>query len=205
MDDNTSHQAPTSSAESVAQQPTASSLPPHPPPLPPSTTPKPSSIALQVRSAPPGWAYDCGVTPALDQDPLAPPTGLSFFYETLQDPAMLSEILDLPEAPTLRPVHVIGYHLELWGQYPALVDGPPGHLVHGSVWEVPSVDAAAGLAAYETRSYHAAPCNVYEGRETLDQAPLLGFAHSCIVVMRGSCPKGASISMSGWSAWAGKP
>ncbi|CAJ2501524.1 Uu.00g043770.m01.CDS01 [Anthostomella pinea] len=141
--------------------------PPAPPPLPRQCDAKPSSIAYKVRSAPPGWAYDSKVnTPGRDE--LAPPVGTYFFYGTLQDPSLLADILDLPVAPVLRPARVIGYHLELWGQYPALVCGPTDAVVRGSAWEVPDEEAAGKLAAYETNNYDAVPCNVYESSDSDD-------------------------------------
>jgi hypothetical protein len=30
---------------------------------------------------------------------------------------------------------LLGYSLKLWGQYPALVDGPPGAVVEGWVYD----------------------------------------------------------------------
>jgi hypothetical protein len=52
------------------------------------------------------------------------------------DPALLSEILGLPEKPRLRPAMLLSYSPKLWGQYPALVDGPPGAVVEGRVYDV---------------------------------------------------------------------
>jgi len=88
---------------------------------------------------------------------------------------MLAEILDLPATPCLRPPHVIGYHLELWGQYPALVIGPTDAVVRGSSWEVSDEDAAGKLADYETSHYDAVPCNIYEGREDDNEEKVPGF------------------------------
>lgn len=50
-------------------------------------------------------------------------------------PTLLSEILRLAEKPRLRPAMLLGYSLKLWGQYPALVDGPPGAVVEGWVYD----------------------------------------------------------------------
>lgn len=47
-----------------------------------------------------------------------------FFYGTLTDPSELQEILQLSNLPVLKPARVRSYKIMLWGQYPALVDGP---------------------------------------------------------------------------------
>ena len=52
-------------------------------------------------------------------DVLTPRLGPCFCYRILMDPAMLA-----------------GYSLNLWGQYPALLDGPPGAVVVGMVYGV---------------------------------------------------------------------
>ena len=137
--------------------------PPRPPPLPPPPPQNPeqkiSSIALKTRRAPPEWAFEGNViNPAWDF--LTPPSGTYFFYGTLQDDAMLGEILDLPSKPVLRPAHGIGYELRLWDQYPALVDGPGGATVEGSAFDAPDEAAAKKLVSYETKNYRPEPCNI---------------------------------------------
>ena len=77
------------------------------------------------------------------------------------DPSLLSEILDLPEKPSLRPAKLIGYSLKLWGQYPALVDGATGEVVEGMAYNVESEQRAERLAEYETRAYRSAPCRIH--------------------------------------------
>jgi hypothetical protein len=74
------------------------------------------------------------------------------------DPALLSDILGLPEKLTLRPVMLAGYSLKLWGQYPALLDGPPGAVVVGIVYNVEHENQAERLAEYETQAYRPTPC-----------------------------------------------
>lgn len=49
----------------------------------------------------------------------------------------------------------------LWGQYPALVDGPTGAVIEGRAFEVPTTEAAEKLAYYETSNYTTAPCLVH--------------------------------------------
>ena len=41
----------------------------------------------------------------------------------------------------------------MWGQYPALIEGPPGAVVQGVAYEVQTAEAATKLATYETDAY----------------------------------------------------
>ena len=150
--------------------------PPLPPPLPPQPT-KSSEAAMKLSSkispfiqklqqAPAGYWFE----PEERSDPidvLAPRLGSYFCYGTLVDPALLSEILGLPENPTLRPANIVGYSLKLWGQYPALINGPPGAVVEGMVYEVEHEEHAQRLAEYETQAYRPAPCLIrfVDGKE----------------------------------------
>ena len=111
------------------------------PARPQSDISKDSGFILKVRSAPPEWFYQAathGPTPSIDHH--VPPTGLYFFYGTLQDPRMLTEILGLDMKPNLRPGYIIGYSAKLWDQYPALKDGPPGNIIEGMVFDVQTVE-----------------------------------------------------------------
>ncbi len=83
------------------------------------------------------------------------------------DPPLLSEILSLSETPRLRRAKLIGYSLKLWGQYPALIDGPTGGVVEGMVYNIEDAKHTERLAEYETRAYHPSPCWIYftDGRE----------------------------------------
>nr|POE77918.1 non-canonical non-ribosomal peptide synthetase fub8 [Quercus suber] len=132
--------------------------PPPPPPVPPRKPHEKSSIALKVRQAPPGWAFK-GRVEDFKYDPLTPPVGLYFFYGTLQDPGILSEILDLPTPPVLRPAWIVGYRMRLWGQYAAVVNGAQT-VVRGTAFEVTTEDHAAKIAIYETSNYWPAPCYI---------------------------------------------
>lgn len=134
------------------------SEPPPPPPLPPQKPPEKLSIALKVRQAPPGWAFE-GRVEDFNYDPLTPPVGLYFFYGTLQDPGILGEILDLPTPLVLRPAWIVGYRMRLWGQYPAVVNEAQT-VVRGTAFEVTTEGHAAKLAAYETSNYCPAPCYI---------------------------------------------
>lgn len=47
----------------------------------------------------------------------------------------LANILHLPEPPRMRPAKLVGYHLMLWSESPALLD-LPGHEVYGRAYEI---------------------------------------------------------------------
>ncbi|KAF1812164.1 hypothetical protein P152DRAFT_458571 [Eremomyces bilateralis CBS 781.70] len=93
-------------------------------------------------------------------------TVLYFFYGSLQDPAQIRGVLDLPEAHgiILRPARISGYNIKLWGPYPALIRDEPSRnedttdeqskaYVDGSVFEVRSDKHEAQFQYYETRNY----------------------------------------------------
>lgn len=86
------------------------------------------------------------------------------------DPSMLADILGLEDQPELRPAIIEGYSRKLWGQYPAMQDGPQGAEVYGSVYCVQSVAHAKRLAEYETNSYAAKPCLIQytDGKEPVE-------------------------------------
>lgn len=132
--------------------------PPPAPPLPPlhKNDSERVSVALKVRDAPPGWAYETHtIEPFWDY--ITPPSGTYFFYESLQDPDVLSDVLGLQSPPVLRPAHIVGYKVRLWGHYPALSPEPDAHL-KGLAFEVPDEASASKLATYETNSYRPKPC-----------------------------------------------
>ena len=136
--------------------------PPPAPPLPPTVNDKAtkkSSFALKVRHAPEDWFYRPPEPPA-HVDLFEPPTGPYFVYGTLMDPQMLADVLGLDKVPQLRPDKVVGYSCKLWGQYPALQDGPKDAEVSGAVYHVQSVLHGKRLAEYETTSYRTTPCLV---------------------------------------------
>jgi len=155
------------------------SAPPQPPPTPPPGTEQaPASTKMRsdvspfiqkLRSAPEGYFFKSEGR-SEQPDPFAPPTGPYFFYGTLSDPAFLSEVLGLSAKPELRPAILVGYSVKLWGQYPALLDGPTGATVEGMVYEVGSEKHGERLANYETNAYTTAPCRiVFMDGETPEQ------------------------------------
>lgn len=152
--------------------------PPLPPPLP-ATSDKSRQIATTTHSskvspfiqklqrAPEGYGFESR-TFLEPIDTFAPRCGPYFFYGTLMDPQLLSEILSLSATPILRPAKIVGYSLKLWGQYPALVDGETGETVEGMVYHVEEPKHAERLAEYETNAYRPAPCliNVMDGEQS---------------------------------------
>lgn len=151
------------------------SVPPSPPPPPPvphhlqkqiSQNPQKleesSSIARKFKSAPPRWLTS-GYT--LDDHMPSEPYEFRkvsyFFYGTLQDPKILSHILEKHiESSSLRPASIVGYSCELWGTYKALVDGPMGAVVKGLAYEVQCEEDELRLAAYETNAYETVSCRI---------------------------------------------
>ncbi|KAF9641882.1 hypothetical protein BDM02DRAFT_3177003 [Thelephora ganbajun] len=81
-----------------------------------------------------------------------------FFYGSLMDERKLTEVLRLDSPPVLRPASIVGYSIKMWGPYPALVDGPPGNVVSGMIYEVQKEDHEKRLAYYETNAYRCASC-----------------------------------------------
>lgn len=134
-----------------------SSLPPPPPPPPPEDLrSKMSPFVQNLRTAPPSYFYQAP-TPSPAVHLFKAPTGPYFFYGTLSDPSMLSDILDLNEEPEIRPAYLIGYRCKMWGQYPALVDAP-GLIVKGTAYYVRTEEDGEKLAAYETSNYRTESC-----------------------------------------------
>ncbi|EPE03012.1 poly polymerase [Ophiostoma piceae UAMH 11346] len=140
-----------------------SARPPIPPPLPPPPPPhlglRVSPFVLNTRSAPPGWFYEYqSPKPPPQVNPFELPTGPYFVYGTLMDPNMVADILKLEDEPILRPAKIVGYTCKLWGQYPAMQDGPQDAPVTGAVYHVESASDAKRLADYETSNYKMPPC-----------------------------------------------
>ena len=153
---------------------------PPPPPLP-ATVDSPRQIPTikhstrvspfirKLQSAPRGYGFETS-TPLGPIDTFAPRCGPFFFYGTLMDPQLLSEILSLPKLPTLRPAKLKGYSLKLWGQYPALIGGKTAEVVEGMLYHVEEPKHAERLAEYETSAYRPAPCiiDVMDGEHSTE-------------------------------------
>lgn len=78
-----------------------------------------------------------------------------FFYGSLMDPLRLQEVLQLAVPPVLKPAVVTSYKIMLWGQYPALVDGPTNSKVEGVLYFVDTEEQQRMLEHYETDVYSA--------------------------------------------------
>lgn len=76
------------------------------------------------------------------------------------DPSFLSELLRLPGKSNSRPAKLIGYYMKLWGQYPAIVDGPSGAIIEGMVLEIESEKHGVRLAEYETDASTTTICRI---------------------------------------------
>ncbi|KAF4947834.1 hypothetical protein FGADI_10113 [Fusarium gaditjirri] len=134
--------------------------PPPAPPPPPAfnkRASRESPFVLKVRNALEDWFY-LPPKPPTQADLFEPPTGPYFVYGTLMDPKMVADVLGLKDKPALRPAKIMGYSRKLWGQYPAMQQGPQDAEVSGAVYYVQSVAHAKRLAQYETNSYRAKPC-----------------------------------------------
>lgn len=88
-------------------------------------------------------------------------TGWYFFYGTVMDPSVLAAVLQVKEPPRLRPARIIGYETRLWGPYPALVCGEPGHEFQGMACEILLQEHLDRLIAYETEKYFIPPVWIY--------------------------------------------
>ncbi|GIJ91805.1 hypothetical protein Asppvi_010778 [Aspergillus pseudoviridinutans] len=155
----------------ASSSPEERNSPPPPPPPPPPSNPssKISPYVLKLRSAPPDYFYQPPKKPQ-PVDFFAAPTGPYFFYGTLTDSLMISEILELEEEPKLQPAYILGYECKMWGQYPALMDCP-GSVVEGAAYHVQTTQDAERLAAYETDNYRAEHCLIRytDGKEPSEE------------------------------------
>ncbi|KAJ5172078.1 hypothetical protein N7492_004671 [Penicillium capsulatum] len=142
----------------------AAGMPPPPPPPPPENpSSKVSEYVLKLRTAPPDVFFQATNLPPV-ADPSKAPSGVYFFYGTLTDPSMVREILGLEDDPDFRPAYIKGFKCKLWGQYPALVDGPDA-VVEGAAYHVQTGAHGAKLAAYETNHYCITPCHIHYSDE----------------------------------------
>ncbi len=92
-----------------------------------------------------------------------------FFYGSLMDPLQLQQILQLPAPPVLKPARVQSYRIMLWGQYPALVDGPATSYVDGVAYVVETEEQQNMLKRYETDVYRVAGIRI-----TIDEERVFG-------------------------------
>jgi gamma-glutamylcyclotransferase (GGCT)/AIG2-like uncharacterized protein YtfP len=93
-----------------------------------------------------------------------------FVYGSLMDPVTLQAVIAARQPPVLRPAKTHGYHLKMWGQYPALPDERALLTVHGMAFEIDDSEhidqIRQRLQDYEGPNY--TPLGVlvqYEGEE----------------------------------------
>jgi gamma-glutamylcyclotransferase (GGCT)/AIG2-like uncharacterized protein YtfP len=111
------------------------------------------------------------------------------------DPQMLADVLGLDQVPELRPAKVVGYSCKLWGQYPALQDGPQDAEVRGAVYHVQSVAHGKRLAEYEINSYKAMPCLI---RYTDGKSPVENDGHAFLFVGNPRDLEGGDFALLKW-------
>lgn len=83
---------------------------------------------------------------------------LYFLYGSLMDPRTLAKVLQTNGRLFIQPAKLDGYNCLLWGRYPALLEGQPGSIVHGVVYEVQSPEEEHRLQEYETDHYLRTDC-----------------------------------------------
>lgn len=89
-----------------------------------------------------------------------------FFYGSLADPLLLKSVLQSATPPISRPARVQFYKIKLWGQYPALVSGPPDSYVDGMICIIETAEQQKKLERYETDVYCVADVEIsVEGKE----------------------------------------
>ncbi|TAQ88340.1 hypothetical protein B7494_g3354 [Chlorociboria aeruginascens] len=77
-----------------------------------------------------------------------------FFYGTLTDPLRLQDVLQLPTPRVLKPARVTSLKIMLWGQYPALVNGPHNSYVDGVAYLVETKEQQDMLEYCNTDIYN---------------------------------------------------
>jgi len=86
------------------------------------------------------------------------------------DPATLQAVIAAREPPVLRPATISGYHLKMWGDYPALLDSRPMLTIHGMAFEINEFEDVdqirQRLQDYEGPNYKPLQCFVqFNGQE----------------------------------------
>jgi hypothetical protein len=145
-------------------------------PNPTEEHPKPARVKLGPSSL---------TTQTLQSDPTQAPKdsapngpflpGYFFFYGPLMDPSTLAQVLQLPEAPDLRPARVIGYSVKMYGMYPALLWGPPENAVYGVACEILSLEQFDRVCGFEYGKFEASPCYIeFVGGDGESEEPIKG-------------------------------
>ncbi|KAJ5278964.1 hypothetical protein N7478_004336 [Penicillium angulare] len=135
---------PSPSPPPPASTGTTGTIAPPPPPPPPPIDPRKISPAFKLKTK----AHErLARNSNLPKETRPAPIGPYFFYGSLLDPNMLTEILELDrdqEVPELRPA--------------SLGMGSGNSYVEGAVYTVTCIEHAEKLAAYETVNYQVVEC-----------------------------------------------
>ena len=90
-----------------------------------------------------------------------------FVYGSLMDPTTLKAVIAARGPPMLRPATISGYHIKMWGRYPALLDSldsQPPPTIHGMAFEIDRFEHAGRmcqrLQEYEGSKYELVQCLV---------------------------------------------
>jgi gamma-glutamylcyclotransferase (GGCT)/AIG2-like uncharacterized protein YtfP len=93
-----------------------------------------------------------------------------FVYGSLMDPVTLQTVIAAREPPVLRPAKIFGYHIKMWGRYPALLDSRPLLKIHGMAFKIDDFEhidkIRKRLQDFEGPNYEPPQCLVqFEGEE----------------------------------------
>ncbi|THY50484.1 hypothetical protein D6C98_05991 [Aureobasidium pullulans] len=91
-------------------------------------------------------------------------SNIYFVYGSLMDPSTLQSALQTIFPPTLHPATLTGYHIKMWGSYPALLPSSLSSSVNGMVFEINAFEHAKQiqqrLEEYEGPNYKLRKCIV---------------------------------------------
>ncbi|THX72067.1 hypothetical protein D6D04_09268 [Aureobasidium pullulans] len=91
-------------------------------------------------------------------------SNIYFVYGSLMDPSTLQSALQTIFPPTLHPATLTGYHIKMWGSYPALLPSSPSSSVNGMGFEINAFEHAKQiqqrLEEYEGPNYKLRECIV---------------------------------------------
>ncbi|THY67285.1 hypothetical protein D6C86_10619 [Aureobasidium pullulans] len=113
-------------------------------------------------------SYDSKDSPSLSTNNLdftsSSQSNIYFVYGSLMDPSTLQSALQTIFPPTLHPATLTGYHIKMWGSYPALLPSSLSSSVNGMVFEINAFEHAKQiqqrLEEYEGPNYKLEECVV---------------------------------------------
>lgn len=86
---------------------------------------------------------------------------LFFFYGTLTDPELLTQVLNRSEKPELAHAVIRDHGMSYWGDYPAAVQRNADHPIDGVICKIESDEELELLEAYETDMYRVDTCTAW--------------------------------------------